>query len=73
MAPSPLFLMTKNETGLMTLIENRQARPTPWIRFARTKDTFSDEAETWSEALDALRSVLTEDHSYKTLVLNHRA
>ena len=70
MAPSPVFLMTKNETGLITLIENGQVPPTPWIRFPRPKDTFSNEAETWTEALDALRALLTEDHPYKTLVLD---
>ena len=70
MAPSPLFLMTKNETGLITLIENRQVPPTPWLRFARPKDAFSDEAESWSEALDVLRALVTEEHSYKTLILD---
>src|SRR5262249_34985557 len=70
MAPAPIFIMTKNETGLITLIENRQIPPTPWIRFPRPNDTFSDEAETWSEALAVLRALLTEEHPYKTLILD---
>jgi hypothetical protein len=69
-SPTPVFLMSKNETGLLTLIENRQVGPTPWIRFPKGKDSFSDEAESWTDVLSAVRALLTEDHPYKTLVLD---
>ena len=70
MAPAPVFLMTKNETGLITLIQNGQLPPTPWMRFPRTPETFSEEAASWNEALDALKALLTENHQFKTLCLD---
>jgi hypothetical protein len=70
MTASPIFLMAKHETGLLTLLDNRQVPQTPWLRFARAENEFSDEAETWTEVLEALRALLTEDHPYKTLVLD---
>lgn len=62
--------MTKNETGLLTLIQSRQLAPTPWIRFPRSGGTCSEEAETWTEALSAIKSLLTGDYDFSTLCLD---
>lgn len=70
MAQQPVFLMTKNETGLITLIQAGQLPPTPWIRFPRAGGACSDEAETWTEALQAIHSLLTEETSFQTLCLD---
>lgn len=69
-APKPLFLMTKNETGLITLIQNGQLPATPWIRFPQPDGRVSDEAETWSEALTALQALLTDDYPVQTLCVD---
>lgn len=70
MAPKPLFLMTKNETGLITLIQNGQLSPTPWMRFPRGTSRFADEAETWTEALSMIQALLTDDQPFQTLCLD---
>jgi len=69
-APKPVFLMTKNETGLITLIQREQLPPTPWIRFPRGNGRFSEEAETWTEALNAIQALTAEDQPYQVLVLD---
>lgn len=40
------------------------------MRFFRGHEAFSDEAETWTEALHALKAILTEEHPFKTLCLD---
>lgn len=70
MAPDPIFLMTKNETGLLTLIQHEQLSPTPWLQFSRSDGTVGNEAATWLDALDALRALLTKPHGFQTLCLD---
>jgi hypothetical protein len=62
--------MTKNETGLVTLIQNAQLPPTPWLRFSRSDGSASDEAEGWLEALAAIKALVCEEHAFKTLCLD---
>ncbi|MCI0331935.1 MAG: ATP-binding protein [Planctomycetes bacterium] len=69
-APSPVFLMTKNETGLLTLIQHGQLPPTPWLQFPRTGGSMGDEATTWLSAIDALTALLLEKHQFQTLCLD---
>lgn len=57
---APIFLMTRGETGLTTLIDAGQLPPTPHL----------PEAETWADLLAAVRLLRTEKHDYKTLVLD---
>lgn len=59
-APKPIVLMAKGETGLETLIDSGQANETAHL----------PEIQTWSEFRDALESIRTEPHDYKTLVLD---
>lgn len=59
-APSPIFIETKGETGLETLIDAGQLPPTPHF----------PEISTWAELTAALRTLQTEDHAYKTLVID---
>ena len=58
--PSPVFLQTKGETGLDTLIENRQLPET--AHFPELQD--------WSEIRAAIQTLIDEEHSYKTLVID---
>jgi hypothetical protein len=60
MFPKPLFLQSKGETGLETLISNGQLPETAHL----------PECETWAESLDALRWVLTGEHEFRTLALD---
>lgn len=60
-APSPIFLMTAGETGLLSLIESGQVPPTAH---------FPEDFKTWEELLSAVESIRREDHQYKTLVLD---
>jgi hypothetical protein len=57
---APIFVMTRGETGLTTLIDAGQLPPTPHL----------PEAETWADLLAAVRLLRTEKHDYKTLVLD---
>lgn len=60
-APNPIFLMTAGETGLLSLIEAGQVPPTAH---------FPDDFKTWGELQGAVRSLIKEQHDYKTLVLD---
>jgi hypothetical protein len=57
---APIFLMTRGETGLVTLIDSGQLPPTPHF----------PEATTWADLLAAVKFLRTEDHPYKTLILD---
>jgi hypothetical protein len=59
-APSPIFIQTQGETGLETLINAGQLPPTPHF----------PEISTWAELTGAVRTLQTEDHAYKTLVVD---
>lgn len=59
-APSPIFIQTQGETGLETLISAGQLPPTPHF----------PEIGTWAELTAALRTLQTEEHAYKTLVID---
>lgn len=59
-APAPIVLMSKGETGLETLIDNRQLAETPHF----------PECMSWSDALGSVESLLTEEHPHKTLVID---
>lgn len=56
--PSPLFLQSKGETGLETLIQNGQLPETPHL----------PEIETWQDFLNTLDWLRSADHSFKTLI-----
>lgn len=59
-APKPIFIETRGETGLETLIDSGQIPNTPHF----------PEAKTWLELLDYIRALREQDHDYKTLVLD---
>lgn len=59
-AVAPVFLMTRGETGLLTLIDSGQLPETPHL----------PELESWGDLLAAIRFLRTTDHSFKTLVLD---
>jgi len=60
-APRPVFLMTRGETGLETLIAAGQLPPT---------DHFRDPAVDWADVLCAVRALTVEEHAFGTLVLD---
>jgi hypothetical protein len=60
-APNPIFLQTRGETGLETLIEAKQL---PEVQH------FAGECQDWSELLHQIGWLLTEKHDYKTLVID---
>lgn len=57
---APIFAMTRGETGLRTLIDAGQLPPTPHF----------PELETWPDLLAAVKMLRTDDHPYKTFVLD---
>ena len=59
-SPNPIFLMTRGETGLNTLIDSGQIPPTSHF----------PELQDWSELLDAIKLLRTGVHDYKTVVLD---
>lgn len=59
-APKPIFGMARGETGLETLIDAGRLGETPHF----------PEWLTWTEALGAIRSLVSGEHTYKTLVLD---
>lgn len=61
MSTKPIFLMTRGEDGLQTLIDSKQLDDTPH---------FQDQATTWNELLLAIDSLVVHDHDYKTFVLD---
>lgn len=59
-APKPYFLMARGETGLETLIDSGCVGET----------AHAPELQTWTEMLDILNALRTEDHTHKTLCLD---
>jgi hypothetical protein len=59
-APRPVVLMTRGETGLLTLIDSGQAPRTPHF----------PELTSWEEVLGALDALMKETHEYRTLVID---
>src|SRR5262245_6194371 len=59
-APSPIFLCSRGETGLETLIDAGLLGPT--AHFA--------EAVTWNETRLAVNALIAEEHNHRTLVLD---
>jgi AAA domain len=59
-APRPIFLMSRGETGLLTLLDFGLVSPSPHF----------PEISAWAELLDALRVLLDQPHDYKTLVID---
>lgn len=58
--PKPIFIQTRGETGLDTLIQSGQLHPTPHF----------PEINTWGELTAAIRFLRTEEHEFKTLVID---
>jgi hypothetical protein len=59
-APKPVFVLTQNETGLLTLLDAGRVPPTPHF----------PEIMTWSELLDAIGVLNDQTHDFKTLVVD---
>lgn len=59
MLPKPIFIQSRGETGLETLISNGRLPETPHF----------PEAQSWPEILSAVRA-LDSQHEYKTLVVD---
>jgi len=59
--PKPIFLMSKGETGLLTLIGSGLL-PTDIPRFEETQD--------WLTFIEQLKALRDQEHSHKTLVLD---
>ena len=60
MAPHPIFIETRGETGLETLIDANQLPEVPHF----------PEVQDWTEMLGCIETLTEEEHSYKTLVLD---
>lgn len=58
--PMSVFVQTKGETGLETLINAGRIAPTPHF----------PESATWDEMLSHIKSLIAESHDYKTFVLD---
>lgn len=58
-APNPIFLLSKGETGLHTLIDNNQL---PEVSNLELSD--------WSNVIPMIEELATTQHDYKTLVLD---
>lgn len=58
--PNPIFIQSKGETGLETLIDANQLPETPHF----------PECKTWNEMLGAIDYLTTSQHDYKTLALD---
>ena len=59
-APKPIFLMSKRETGLETLIKNEIVPPTQHF----------PEIETWGQFLDAIETLIESEHDRQTVVID---
>jgi AAA domain len=59
-APRTITLMTRGETGLLTLIDSGRIPPAPHF----------PESLTWSEMLDAIAVLTDQPHEYRTLVID---
>lgn len=60
-APSPVFLMTRGETGLEMLIDAGELPETPH---------FPSDFQTWSELLAAIDWLTTNDHPHRTCIID---
>lgn len=58
--PKPLFFQTRGETGLETLIDAERLPPTAHL----------PEITSWADLRAGVRMVATENHDYKTLVID---
>jgi len=58
--PAPVFLMSKGETGLLTLMGAGQLPPVAHFQ----------EAQGWEDLMFDLRALATTEHNYKTVVLD---
>ena len=58
--PSPIFLLTRGETGLQTLIDAGRLGETPHF----------PECQTWGELTSGIETLTTEEHTYRTLVID---
>src|SRR6185312_1457365 len=58
--PKPIFIQSRGETGLETLIQSQLLPETPSF----------PEAHNWSDITDAVDLLLAEDHPYRTLVID---
>lgn len=59
-ARNPIYMMAKGETGLETLVSEKQIPPTPHFH----------ELMNWGEVIETTKALLKEDHEYKTLILD---
>lgn len=59
-APKPIFLMMRGETGLLTLMDNKQVPPTKYL----------PEILSWQDLLAAVEFLRTADHDRKTLIID---
>lgn len=58
--PKPIFLMTKGETGLETLIDSGRLPEVPHF----------PEIQDWESLLGAIETLAVEEHEYKSLVID---
>lgn len=59
-APSPIYMMSRGETGLLTLIDNNRISDTPHF----------PEVTEWNDVLSQIDWLATADHKFKTLVID---
>lgn len=59
-APSPIFAMARGETGLETLVDAGRLGDVPHF----------PEIQTWTELLGIIDTLATDNHPYKTLVID---
>jgi hypothetical protein len=59
-APKPIFIQSRGETGLETLIEAHQVSET----------THFPAAQSWEDARAQIRCLIDEDHAFRTLVID---
>jgi hypothetical protein len=59
-SPRPIVMMTRGETGLLTLIDAGRVPETPHL----------PELMTWEDLLAAIESLTNEQHDYRTLVID---
>jgi AAA domain len=60
-APDPIFIMTRGEDGLLTLIDSGQLPPTKH---------FPEPVQTWLDLKICLNELIVKEHKYKTVVLD---
>ena len=59
-APRPIYMQSRGETGLETLIESGQVKPTPHF----------PACQNWDDVTAQVRFLINEEHSFKTLVFD---